>query len=80
MNRIKSAERSKLKKILNALMFAYTAREEEKLVLDAKTLSEEISLKVWKKTRYKKPYSMKTILSSETKFSAHFVYCLSKQK
>ena len=56
MNRIKSAESSKLKKILNALMLAYTAREGKKLALDVKTLSEEISLKVWKKTGYKKPY------------------------
>ena len=28
----------------------------EKIVLDVKSLSEEISLKIWKKEGYKKPY------------------------
>ena len=47
-------------------MLAYTAREGRKLALDVKTLSEEISLKVWKKTGYKKQWGVRPYISLHT--------------
>ena len=49
MNRIRTAERSKLKCILRELMLAYTASDEEEKKLDIVKMAEKVATEVWKK-------------------------------
>ena len=57
MNRIKSAERARMKDILNSLMLMYSMDKEEmrKIKRDKmKKMAETVAFKIWKKPGYRR--------------------------